>query len=356
MGRAPMSRVPILLILGGFVCVGAAGYFSSSGIRALPRRLPQLLVPINVPLGEVRPWADLSVNVPVRNAGLAPLVIQDVYSCCNSKAHVENRTVAPGDRTTLHIEYHSTSGVGRPVRVDVILKTNDPKRPLQTIELSGHTPFGACALPSNICLGDVRRGEIREGELLVVTPGYTGPLDIVEMTSSVDGLELEVQTPQTDTRPAGIDGSFKMVKYRYNGPGEIGEVTGNIHLRLNTRVARELDVPFHASLVPTVSLFPKVLVVTASDDGAGDTPRLTGRVFVEAPAPIQDVRLKGGSGMLSVRWEGAEGATSGYLVVEIQPGMTGGNASGVAVVDVDHGGKTEQVRLAWRVLALGRMR
>ncbi len=335
-------------ILVGVLCVGVAGFLASSMVRDEVGKHPRIALPHGLELGEMLPGIPRTVKTSVRNVGRAPLEIYDLYSSCNSEVEVRDKTVLPGQETRLTITFTPTFGVGQQVEVDVLFRTNDPTRqPVATLALFGYTSPGVRAFPSSICVGEIVRGSVKEGQLVVTTPHQRGLLEIEEISSSVEGLTLNVSPSAGDgwTKLISNNGAFKIVDYRY-APTEIGDVAGKVHFRLSSEVAEEFTVPFEAMVVPAVRLVPKLLVLGVSDND-DDGQRLVGKLLAEAPGPIHDVRLKGDNKYLSLQWQIGEDKKVAHLVVGFAPES---GHSGTVIIEVAYGNKREEVRLPWRLV------
>jgi len=170
-----------LFLLAGLACLGGVGYFASSLARP---GLPAIDVPEVFALGEVPASENVTLAVPVRNVGRAPLVIRKVMPCCGWKAKVAETTIAPGAETTMEVSFSSTGGVGQLIERKIIIGSNDPSRPLVKVAFRGHTPYGVIALPKSVSLGDIKSGERREEQLLIVTPGHSERFGILKVSSS----------------------------------------------------------------------------------------------------------------------------------------------------------------------------
>ena len=152
--------------------------------------------------------------------------------------------------------------------------------------------------------------------------------------------------------PRGVDGSFGVVKYTYVAPDGLGKVTGTIRAELDSELAREIEIPFHANVISHVRLVPEIAFVVVSDDQHGPTDGAVRKVNVEAPMAIRDVRVSQGGGEKapSIRWQGSEGAKTGELLVAFGRTLTNAGGAGVLGLAVDYGDKTEDIPLPWRVV------
>ena len=349
-------RISIAAIVIGVLCLCLSGFMASSMVRALMLRNdirmdPTIALPNGLDLGEILPGVPRTLKTSVRNVGQAPLEIYEIYTSCNiTEAVVRDRTIPPGQETELTITYTPTYGVGQDVEVNVLFKTNDPTRqPLAVLTLFGHTLPGVRTFPGSICLGQITRGSVNEGQVVVATPHQDGPLEIEEIFSSVDGLTLSVSPSPGDgwTKLISSNGSFKIVDYRYV-PTETGSISGKVRFILRSDVAKDLSVPFEATVVPAVRLIPRLLVLS-DPGGPEDEQMLAGELLAEAPRPISDVQLKGDNPGLSLRWQRAECEEKARLVIGFARDSLV-ERNGIATIEVTYGVQKEELRLPWRIV------
>jgi hypothetical protein len=98
-----------------------------------PPRL--VLEPVQFDFGAVRPGSNLTRRIRVRNAGGEPLHIIKVDSSCDCLVgSPEKEVVPPGGAVDLNVTLRISERTGPVVRT-VTVRTNDPARPAQTVEL-----------------------------------------------------------------------------------------------------------------------------------------------------------------------------------------------------------------------------
>lgn len=131
MGLPPMKRLVLLLTL-----IVVAGVVAScrSGQAAIAVETLQL------DLGDVPNGQLVSRDVPVRNAGDAVLVVENISTSCGcTTAALQPMQLEPGQSGTLHIEFdsgaHGEALTGPLVR-QVFIASNDPAQPEVTVELA----------------------------------------------------------------------------------------------------------------------------------------------------------------------------------------------------------------------------
>ena len=74
----------------------------------------------------------------IKNIGDKDLVIRKIESTCGcATPKIENRLIANGQYTTLHIDYQPQAQIGSSVQ-KIRLITNDPRTPLKMIVIKSH--------------------------------------------------------------------------------------------------------------------------------------------------------------------------------------------------------------------------
>jgi hypothetical protein len=77
-------------------------------------------------------------QIPIRNAGQADLLVNDVISSCVcTVTEKPNEPIPPGDAATITIQC-ATSGIVGPFEQSVYIHTNDPVTPIVAMSLAGY--------------------------------------------------------------------------------------------------------------------------------------------------------------------------------------------------------------------------
>ena len=90
----------------------------------------------SVDFGEVAANAALVREVRVGNAGDAPLRVSRVKACCGAKASLAGTEIPAGTSSVLRVEFNPGANPG-PFRKAVTLYSDDPKRPVLILPLTG---------------------------------------------------------------------------------------------------------------------------------------------------------------------------------------------------------------------------
>ncbi len=103
---------------------------------ATPPAQPQVRVePAGFDFGKALPGRTLKKEFVLRNAGEAPLVIENVSTSCGCTAAIAGTTrVLPGRSTSLTVTLETRDYHG-PVEKRVGVRSNDPKTPLLTVRV-----------------------------------------------------------------------------------------------------------------------------------------------------------------------------------------------------------------------------
>ena len=122
----------------------------ATGLAACSRGEPQLTVEdargqppvatVQLDLGDVPNGEIVTRNVPVRNAGDAVLVVENISTSCGcTSATLDPMQLVPGESGTLRIAYdagaHGPELTGPMVR-QVFINSNDPAQPEVIVELA----------------------------------------------------------------------------------------------------------------------------------------------------------------------------------------------------------------------------
>ncbi len=80
----------------------------------------------------------IKIPVRIKNIGDKELIIRKIESTCGcATPKIENRLIANGQYTTLHIDYQPQAQIGSSVQ-KIRLITNDPRTPLKMIVIKSH--------------------------------------------------------------------------------------------------------------------------------------------------------------------------------------------------------------------------
>ena len=90
----------------------------------------------SVDFGEVAANAALVREVRIGNAGDAPLRVSRVKACCGAKASLAETEIPAGTSSVLRVEFNPGANPG-PFRKAVTLYSDDPKRPVLILPLTG---------------------------------------------------------------------------------------------------------------------------------------------------------------------------------------------------------------------------
>ena len=139
----------------------------------------------SVDFGEVAANAALVREVRIGNAGDAPLRVSRVKACCGAKASLAGTEIPAGTSSVLRVELNPGANPG-PFRKAVTLYSDDPKRPVLILPLTGAVKGFVPRVEGN------RVVLAPEGELPAAAPPAPASLDIslpvVLFAGFVDGF------------------------------------------------------------------------------------------------------------------------------------------------------------------------
>jgi hypothetical protein len=121
--------------------------------------------------GTVVQGTPVSATFKVRNAGIGTLNIDDLkVACACGVAVAPPSALRAGESATLRVDFDTARSFG-PQRRTVTLYSNDPARPVTTLQIEGAVTAVLAADPPELYLGRVRRGAQASNEARIVAPG-----------------------------------------------------------------------------------------------------------------------------------------------------------------------------------------
>jgi hypothetical protein len=134
--RRPAAALALgsLLALGG--CAAQPAPSASPGEAASTAAAPRLAIePESFDFGEALQQRTLSKEFVIRNFGQGELRIEGISTSCGCTAALAaSSRLAPGARTTLRVNLETRDDEG-PLERTVLVRSNDPARPIATLRL-----------------------------------------------------------------------------------------------------------------------------------------------------------------------------------------------------------------------------
>jgi hypothetical protein len=148
------KRIPIVLL----VCLGASGFLLFSIGRTLLLRMypngPQakILPASEVDLGRVEVGQEIRQKFTLINRGNARLLVRDLKATCAcTVSDLPTRSLSPGASVPLEVVYKARSTGDK--QQEVLIKTNDPQRPLLVLKLRA-LAVNPATMPAVVGLAD----------------------------------------------------------------------------------------------------------------------------------------------------------------------------------------------------------
>jgi hypothetical protein len=191
--------------------------------------------------GIVRQNDERRAEFRLTNAGDAPLLLLDVRADCGcAAASADGREVAPGATTSIHATMRSLTMSGA-LRKRVIVKTNDPKRPVVELGLKMDIAEGIVLTPARFYFGDVAAGTAPSATMRAQWKDGSGkPFAVTAVEAP--GMELDFATKRFDEPPwHGWE-----VTATFRKPPPVGVASGTAILRTDDPERSRLTVPVQA--------------------------------------------------------------------------------------------------------------
>ncbi len=169
-----------------------------------------------VDLGEVAPEETVSQVVSLRNIGKKRLDIQDIKTSCGcTLTKAEKTALAPGEASQLEISFIASSSQISTARVTIV--SNDPRDPVQFIDVVAKKPLSATVAPRTILFHGLDRASLptmrevfvtmtradlfEEGDEITATSssGYVA----VNVVAQPDHLRCVIEVTLLETSPTG---------------------------------------------------------------------------------------------------------------------------------------------------------
>jgi len=143
-----------------------------------------------VSFGTIDPYTVRTSEIVVKNTGNAPLENRGIRATCGCvRAHMDELELAPGEQTTLHIEFNPQHYGGPSPRIRVMMYTNDPAVGIAQVYISADIESEYTVEPAELDFGTIPAGEER-----VLTVHIEQQLDEVLEIEKVETFRKEFET------------------------------------------------------------------------------------------------------------------------------------------------------------------
>jgi hypothetical protein len=142
-------------------------------------------------LGPFRQEERVNVEIPLRNSGRRPLIVQKVAPSCSCLDHrLSAPVIKPGETATLTLDYDIKDKVVGVQRENVVVLTNDPERSSVLIEVNFEIEGSWAVLPETLRIHG-EKGRPVERLVTVVSQNYPdNRIEAVRSDSERIGVEV----------------------------------------------------------------------------------------------------------------------------------------------------------------------
>lgn len=243
-------------------------------------------------LGPVTRGARVQRTYELENRGDAPLHLRDVEtSCACTTVPLAQRVIAPGETLPLAVDFDSTSFEG-PVTKHILVLTDDPERPVLTLELRATVVSYYRASPSPVRLGAMGRNSGAQARILLSRTDGRPIVPRAVAVPKASGLEASLHP--------GPEPSACELRLRLPEGTSPRPLRGMLLVTLEDPVQPQLRLPLEGEVVPDLSVHPARLDFGRAKAGTDLAPRIRlllhgaalrlGEVSVEPPGLRATVR------------------------------------------------------------------
>jgi hypothetical protein len=186
---------------------------------------------------------ELRTQFTVRNEGTAPLRILDVRADCGcGAATVETHELEPGASTPIQVTLRTLYMAGV-VTKRVIVRTDDPARPVAELRVRADVSGGIVLDPAHFFFGDVPAGTRPSATIRAKwKEGVGTPFEVKGVESPGLDLDLEAK-PWAEGPWKGFE-----VRATFRTAPPVGRVSGQVVLRTDRAGRDRIDVPVQAQV------------------------------------------------------------------------------------------------------------
>lgn len=252
----------------------------AAGVYAARHRTPAVEGPLSefpemIDLGPFRERKELTGEIPVRNVGTEPLIVEEISAGCSClRAERPAAAIAPGETAQVKLRYTFTGGPGQTIDRLVQIRTNEGrgwKRCVVRASLVDYVAPSPFKVNAQLTVGDSLRREIRltctnQAESFVVKsascdiPGFT-------VRNLTEGNEPAVEF---------------LMEVRCDEFARPGTLNGKIRIETTSVTSKEVTVPVSIVVLPRVTVDPPLLVFQTAEGKASPA-----RVEVKSRIPVR---------------------------------------------------------------------
>jgi hypothetical protein len=252
-----MRKLAQILFAFAFVAV-----LSSAGFGFRYHWVPKLRVePELIELGHLAIGVDSVSHVKLHNDGRTPLVILNYSATCGcSRVELTDRVVAPGETAILRVSVFGSAGQSPGVISEVLLKTNDPRRPEFSVPVTCRGTYGIRCEPERVDFAEVSPEELpqeRRVRIISSTPSL----------ASAKSFRCRIDDPQFTARVQPTDVSHHFDLFVALFPGSAGGDLWSHAIIEGADDRIRCVIPIHATVRGPFTTTPRVVMLDSSHVG-----------------------------------------------------------------------------------------
>jgi hypothetical protein len=207
--------------------------------------------------GRMERGREKSHDFLIRNTGDAPLTLRVGQTSCKcTLSKVESGAIAPGESTTVRLEWSAKSDQG-PFRQTATIHTNDPRQREVELTIDGEIVDASGVQPPDFGFDKVAVGESRTAEVYVMAMLQDElTISSAELSDpdTRDKFEVKIEPVETDELPVKTarDGARITLTVKPGLP--IGRFNQYLTLTTNLKEGEKLHVPVTGRVVGDISV------------------------------------------------------------------------------------------------------
>ena len=263
-----------------------------------------------------------SREVEVFNAGTGDLVIKGVKADCGcTEAQIADSVIKPGAKTVLTIKVNPAKLEGFGSKKQVMLFTNQPGRPRETIPVTVKVDPEFLVEPSTLDFGKISKGQRTEATVLVRQLGAE-PVEVTGLTPAPqsDGLECSFEKRPQEQWVASDRPEYTLhIAVSPDAPS--GPFLAQVVLGTTCRRVPRFTIPVKADIAALYTVSPRRLRLEPMVPGQ----RAAGTITFNAndPLTLRGASVTGNDFEVSTSPGAAPNTAS--VVVSVRPDATPGN-------------------------------
>lgn len=262
-------------------------------------RIPIIEVPgKEFDLGTIPNDKPTEAEMPVKNIGSAPLVIEELSTACGycvqPSIDDKNRTIPPGHTAHIDLKFLPTGVPGFEGRKAITIRSNDPRSVTTTIDIVAKIEPEFSVTPNELVFGEVEKGTTPE-KSLIWRQVQEEPIEVKGVEPHKQG-EFYTATlkkrPESEWQQAGKPEYLITVKLKPSVP--VGHFYDALKINTSCERLKHFAIPIHADVETFYTVEPRMLVNRARVK-PGDEKVTSTRITADRPIEVVQVETSSDS-------------------------------------------------------------